>query len=127
MVRECRPDDIGISVSYPLPGTKFYENVKIQLGEKTNWTDSDDLAMLYQGHFVEDFYRVLHHRVHQEYRARKAWRDVTTALKNPSTLRPGHVRQAVSIPVNLARLIESSLKLKKLAQVPNDSLSFYPG
>ncbi|MCK6583265.1 MAG: B12-binding domain-containing radical SAM protein, partial [Anaerolineales bacterium] len=33
MVRECMPDDIGISVSYPLPGTKFYERVKLELGE----------------------------------------------------------------------------------------------
>lgn len=122
MVRDCNPDNIGISVSYPLPGTKFYENVKMQLGEKTNWLDSDDLAMLYKGPFVQDFYRVLHHRVHHEFRARKAWQSVTAALKNPASLRPGHARQAASIPVNLARLVKSSTKLKKLAQVPNDTL-----
>ena len=34
LVEEARPDDIGVSVSYPLPGTKFYEIVKQQLGEK---------------------------------------------------------------------------------------------
>ena len=28
MIRECMPEDIGISVSYPLPGTVFYERVK---------------------------------------------------------------------------------------------------
>ena len=28
LVRECAPDDIGISVSYPLPGTPFYERVR---------------------------------------------------------------------------------------------------
>jgi anaerobic magnesium-protoporphyrin IX monomethyl ester cyclase len=123
MVRECQPDNIGISVSYPLPGTKFHETVKIQLGDKTNWVDSDDLAMLYQGPFIEDFYRVLHHRVHHEFRARQAWRRVTNALKRPATLRPGHVWQAVSVPVNLARLIKSSTKLKKLANVPHDSVS----
>ena len=123
MVRECAPDDIGISVSYPLPGTKFYENIKIQLGEKTNWVDSDDLAMLYQGPFIEEFYRVLHHRIHQEFRARKAWRNITVALKKPNTLQPNHIRQAISIPVNLARLVKSSLKLRKLARVSNDSLS----
>ena len=122
MVRECQPDNIGISVSYPLPGTKFYENVKIQLGEKTNWLHSDDLDMLYRGPFVTDFYRVLHHRVHHEYRARKAWRKVTAALKNPTTLHPAHLRQAVSIPVNLARLVRSSTKLKKLAKVPHDEM-----
>ena len=28
MVREIEPDDIGVSVSYPLPGTTFYERVR---------------------------------------------------------------------------------------------------
>ena len=73
MVRECMPDDIGISVSYPLPGTKFYERVKLDLGEKQNWVDSDDLAMLYRGTFPQEFYRILHGRVHHEFRLRKAW------------------------------------------------------
>jgi anaerobic magnesium-protoporphyrin IX monomethyl ester cyclase len=120
MVRECQPDDIGISVSYPLPGTKFYENVKLQLGDKTNWLDSDDLDMLYQGPFVTDFYRVLHHRVHHEFRARKAWHSLVKGLRYPATLRLYHLRQAVSIPVNLARLVRSSVRLKKLAQIPHD-------
>ncbi len=44
LVAQAAPDDIGVSVSYPLPGTKFYEKVKAQLGKKTNWQDSDDLA-----------------------------------------------------------------------------------
>lgn len=74
MVRECMPDDIGISVSYPLPGTKFYERVKMELGEKQNWVDSDDLAMLYHGPFPQEFYRILHGRVHHEFRLRKAWK-----------------------------------------------------
>ena len=39
MVRDCMPDDIGISVSYPLPGTKFFERVKMELGDKQNWID----------------------------------------------------------------------------------------
>lgn len=123
MVRECQPDDIGISVSYPLPGTKFHENVKIQLGEKTNWLHSDDLAMLYQGPFIQDFYRELHHRVHHEFRARKAWHKVTGVMAQPAQVRPHHLRQAMSIPLNLARLVKSSARLKKLAQVPHDSLS----
>ena len=74
MVRECMPDDIGISVSYPLPGTKFYERVKLDLGEKKNWVDSDDLAMLYHGPFPQEFYRILHGRVHHEFRLRMAWK-----------------------------------------------------
>src|SRR5580692_3210610 len=43
LVRELAPDEIGISVSYPLPGTKFHQRVRDRLGEKRNWTQSDDL------------------------------------------------------------------------------------
>ncbi|MDW8327378.1 MAG: radical SAM protein [Anaerolineales bacterium] len=73
LVRECAPDDIGISVSYPLPGTKFYERVKLELGAKQNWEDSNDLAMLYRGPFPTPFYRALHRLVHAEHRLAK-WR-----------------------------------------------------
>jgi len=90
MVRETLPDDIGISVSYPLPGTKFYERVKAQLGDKQNWTDSDDLALLYHGPFPQEFYRVLHRVVHAEFRMRKAW----LAIKRGHI----HLRTIASIP-----------------------------
>ena len=74
MVRDCAPDDIGVSVSYPLPGTRFYEAVRMELGEKQNWDDSSDLAMLYQGPFSTAFYRQLHSLLHHDFRLRKAWR-----------------------------------------------------
>ncbi|MCC6568132.1 MAG: radical SAM protein, partial [Anaerolineales bacterium] len=99
MVRECSPDDIGISVSYPLPGTKFYERVKLEVGEKQNWVDSEDLAMLYRGPFPTEFYRVLHGLVHYEFRAWKA-------LRQPS------LRGLVNIPRNLAGLLRSEAKLR---------------
>ena len=60
MVRDCQPDDIGMSVSYPLPGTKFHNNVKLQLGDKQNWVDSADLEMMYQGPFTTAIHRQLH-------------------------------------------------------------------
>ncbi len=71
MVRDCQPDDIGISVSYPLPGTKFFERVKLELGEKQNWIDSDDLAMMYHGTYSSEFYRVLYRVTHYEFRLRR--------------------------------------------------------
>jgi radical SAM superfamily enzyme YgiQ (UPF0313 family) len=85
MVRSCAPDDIGISVSYPLPGTKFFERVKMELGDKQNWADSNDLAMLYRGPFPQHFYQVLHGRVHHEFRLRTAWRrrDWKNLLRTP--------------------------------------------
>jgi anaerobic magnesium-protoporphyrin IX monomethyl ester cyclase len=72
LVRDCAPDDIGISVSYPLPGTRFFERVKGQLGAKQNWEDSSDLAMMYEGPYPTGFYRALHGVVHAEFRAQKA-------------------------------------------------------
>lgn len=72
MVRECAPDDIGVAVSYPLPGTPFFERVKHDLGDKQNWADSNDLALLYHGPYPAEFYRILYRRVHHEFRLRHA-------------------------------------------------------
>lgn len=66
LVRETRPDDIGVSVSYPLPGTKFYERVREELGEKKNWVDSDDLSVMFTGTYTNDFYRALRDALHAE-------------------------------------------------------------
>lgn len=66
LVRDTRPDDIGVSVSYPLPGTKFFDRVHAQLGEKTNWSDSEDLAMMFQGAYTNEFYRALHDALHAQ-------------------------------------------------------------
>jgi anaerobic magnesium-protoporphyrin IX monomethyl ester cyclase len=66
LIRETRPDDIGVSVSYPLPGTAFYDRVREQLGPKTNWEDSEDLAMMFKGTYTSEFYRAIHDALHAE-------------------------------------------------------------
>jgi anaerobic magnesium-protoporphyrin IX monomethyl ester cyclase len=66
LVRDAQPDDIGVSVSYPLPGTPFYRSVVDQLGPKTNWEDSDDLAMIFKGAYTSEFYQTLHDALHCE-------------------------------------------------------------
>ncbi|AUC77152.1 B12-binding domain-containing radical SAM protein [Olleya sp. Bg11-27] len=68
MIKELVPDNIGISVSYPLPGTKFYDKVKDDLQLKANWADSDELAMMFKGTFNSKYYKKLHRFVHKEYR-----------------------------------------------------------
>jgi anaerobic magnesium-protoporphyrin IX monomethyl ester cyclase len=65
-VRETRPDDIGISFSYPLPGTVFYERVQAQLGQKRNWTDSDDLCIMFKAAYNTEFYRAVREALHAE-------------------------------------------------------------
>lgn len=71
MVKELKPDNIGISVSYPLPGTVFYERVKDDLLSKANWTDSDDFEMMFQGTYTSNYYRKLQRYVHKEFRISK--------------------------------------------------------
>lgn len=72
MLLDFMPDDIGVSVSYPLPGTKFYDKVKSQLSQKANWEDSDDLALMFQNTFNQDYYKVLHRYVHKVFRSAQA-------------------------------------------------------
>jgi anaerobic magnesium-protoporphyrin IX monomethyl ester cyclase len=80
VVRETQPDDIGVSVCYPLPGTKLYQTVAAQLGAKSNWSDSADLAMMFRGTYSSDFYRALARALHLEVRkeagAENAWLEV---------------------------------------------------
>lgn len=68
LLKRTIPDDVGISVSYPLPGTAFFDKVKEQLQEKTNWTDSDELALMFTNTYSPDFYKQLHRYVHAYYR-----------------------------------------------------------
>ncbi len=126
MVRDCQPDDVGISVSYPLPGTKFHARVKEELGTKQNWQDSSDLAMLYQGPFVTEFYRQLHTVVHREFRARKHWAALRETARQPWRLRPSHARQAAAMVYNVLRLPLERRRLNQLEQVPVSAVGPLP-
>jgi anaerobic magnesium-protoporphyrin IX monomethyl ester cyclase len=66
LVDEARPDDVGVSVSYPLPGTRFYEQVKEQLGSKTHWQESSDLEMMFSGTYISEFYRAVRNLLHDQ-------------------------------------------------------------
>ena len=89
LVRDTRPDDIGVSVSYPLPGTKFFEGVKAQLGEKTNWSDSEDLSMMFQGAYTNEFYRALHDALHAQV-------DSWNSIRSKAIQKERHEREEVN-------------------------------
>lgn len=72
MLFKMMPYDIGVSVSYPLPGTKFHETVKSQLQEKANWTDSDELLLMYKSTYSPEFYKKLHRFIHKRFRQKQA-------------------------------------------------------
>jgi anaerobic magnesium-protoporphyrin IX monomethyl ester cyclase len=78
LIEEACPDDIGVSVSYPLPGTRFYEQVKEQLGGKTHWSESDDLAMMFHGSYRSEFYRAIRDLLHDQVSASGVTKELRT-------------------------------------------------
>jgi anaerobic magnesium-protoporphyrin IX monomethyl ester cyclase len=66
LLEAARPDEIGVSVSYPLPGTKFYDLVKAQMLAKTHWHESNDLDMMFRGTYISDFYRSVRNLLHDQ-------------------------------------------------------------
>lgn len=77
-VRRTRPDDIGVSLSYPLPGTVFYQRVQSQLGSKRNWADSDDLCVMFHAAYSTEFYRAVRDALHAEV---ISWREPESRAK----------------------------------------------
>ncbi|MFQ5742197.1 MAG: B12-binding domain-containing radical SAM protein [Acidobacteriota bacterium] len=130
LVRQCAPDEIGISVSYPLPGTKFYERVKGQLEEKRNWVDSDDLEMIFVGPFGTAFYRKLHLVVQKEFRCGKAAGDLWAAIRHPSKLRDRGLRwllhRLAAAAFHLSTLPIERLRLRRLGHLPHPRATALP-
>jgi len=90
MVRQLVPDDIGISVSYPLPGTRYHETMSARMGEKRNWIQSNDLDPLIPGRFSAGFYRTLSSLVHAELRVVRGAHELASLVRHP--LRRGNRR-----------------------------------
>ena len=101
LIKRLKPDDIGISVSYPLPGTKFYEKVKSQFSGKENWTDSNDLDMMFAGTFSQEYYKKLHSYTHKVFQRAKGIEAIKDMFKNPLTINKTKIRQALKTPFYL--------------------------
>ena len=114
MVLDLMPEEIGISVSYPLPGTKFYEKVKEQLKEKANWTDSDELALMYKSTFSPSYYRKLHRYVHKVYRRRQSLFNLKNIIFNPLKTNRKKIRSALSSLYYIPASFVDSIVLRKL-------------
>ncbi|MES1226077.1 MAG: radical SAM protein, partial [Bacteroidota bacterium] len=97
MINELLPYEIGISVSYPLPGTIFYDKVKTQLREKANWTDSDDLTLMFRNTYAPAFYKQLHRYVHKIYRQHVAIETIRNIFIKPASLSFYKIKKAISL------------------------------
>ncbi len=115
MLGQVMPDEIGVSVSYPLPGTPFYEQVRAQLGAKTNWTDSDDLDLLHPGQYSADDYRLLHHYTHMLFRTRHGLRHMRALLRRPWSATRASLRGAATTAYFAPAAALDALRLRRLA------------
>jgi anaerobic magnesium-protoporphyrin IX monomethyl ester cyclase len=119
LAREIEPADIGVSVSYPLPGTRFYDRVRDDLGAKQNWVDSSDLSTMYKATYEPDVYRRVHGLVHHEFRARKSANALSALARSPWDVRPAHVRRAASWIYNRAALAIKRRQVLNLRHEPS--------
>jgi anaerobic magnesium-protoporphyrin IX monomethyl ester cyclase len=115
MVKDLRPDDIGISVSYPLPGTKFFETVKSDLTQKQNWIDSDDLAMMYRSTFSPAYYRRLHRYVHKIFRIRQGFAFLGELMRVHTVPTRKHLKRIASLAWYLPAVIVDRVLLSGAA------------
>jgi anaerobic magnesium-protoporphyrin IX monomethyl ester cyclase len=114
MVLDLMPEEIGISVSYPLPGTKFYDILKDQLINKTNWTDSDELVLMYKGTFSPSYYKKLHRYVHKVYRRKQGLLNLKNILLNPFNANRKKIRSALALAYYSPMSFIDSVQLKRL-------------
>ncbi len=115
MIKKLVPHNIGVSVSYPLPGTKFYDKVKDDLKLKANWTDSDDLAMMFKGTYSTKFYRKLQRYVHKEYRISQAFDNLKSLFNNPLQLSTQQWRSFALLGYYIPSAFVDKLQLKKMS------------
>ena len=114
MINRLLPSEIGISVSYPLPGTGFYEKVKTELKEKANWTDSDEMMLMFKNTYQPEFYKRLHHYVHTNYRKHIAWTNIVQLFVHPFKTNLSVLKKACSAVYYLPASYIERIKLKKL-------------
>jgi radical SAM superfamily enzyme YgiQ (UPF0313 family) len=117
MINSLLPDSLGISVSYPLPGTAFFERVKADLKSKANWTDSDELKIMFRNAYHPAFYKQLHRYVHLSYRWHLALQQIKKMLARPAAVRRAGVRQAASIAWYGPASLWGLMKLHKLEKL----------
>ncbi|AXY75684.1 radical SAM protein [Paraflavitalea soli] len=115
MITEMMPAELGISVSYPLPGTLFYERVKNELQGKANWTDSDELQLMFKNTYPPAFYKKLHRHVHHIFRTRQGWLIFRKALKNPFALKLADYKKVIAACFYLPHVFIGRLQLKQLS------------
>ncbi len=119
MINELLPHEIGISVSYPLPGTLFYEKVKSDLVSKSNWTDSDELQLMFRNTYQPAFYKQLHRYVHKSYRMHLALASIKKIFTHPGSVTRQKLKKAASALYYIPASFLALQKLQQLEKTPS--------
>jgi anaerobic magnesium-protoporphyrin IX monomethyl ester cyclase len=88
------------------------------MGEKQNWRDSDDLAMMYRGPFSTAFYRSLYRVVHKEFRIRR--------LRDGRGRHGGRLRRLAALAYHGATLPFARARMERDARLPHRGLGPLP-
>ncbi len=117
MLLDLMPFDVGISISYPLPGTKFYNIVKKDLLKKSNWDDSDDLSLMFGNNYSSKYYKKLHRYIHKVFRKEQGKIFIKKFIKNPFSLNSSQFRRALTTFYYQVQIPLVNFQLKKLQKI----------
>lgn len=114
MVRDLKPDEIGVSVSYPHPGTGFYARVAEGL-KGQSWGASMDNKPLFEAPYRDAFYTAAKEVLRSEHSAGRAGVMLRGFLRHPDA---GGARKLAGALFHRARLPWVTRRMRDLAQ-PN--------
>ncbi|MFI5151915.1 MAG: B12-binding domain-containing radical SAM protein [Chitinophagales bacterium] len=118
MINKLLPYEIGISVSYPLPGTAFYEKVKSDLQHKANWSDSDELQLMFRNTYQPAFYKQLHRYVHKSYRKHIGLENLKNLIIHPLAMTPRMIKKVLSLAYYFPAAALARHQLNTLEKAP---------
>ena len=85
--------------------------------QKSNWTDSDELALMFHNTYQPSFYKHLHRYVHKNFRKHIAYRNLQYLVKRPLQANRNILRKALSTLYLIPSVFISELKLKQLEKL----------
>ncbi|MCB9778460.1 MAG: B12-binding domain-containing radical SAM protein [Alphaproteobacteria bacterium] len=116
MVGRLKPDAIGVSVSYPLPGTPFHERVAPYLRD-THWQASMDNRPLFETPYEQPFYDAAKRVIQHQHAAAGGRRAARAFLDRPDRDR---TRTLIAAVAHAAALPWARRRMRRAA-VPNAS------
>ncbi len=111
LIARLRPEEIGVSVSYPMPGTAFYERVKASMGA-SNWETSMDNRTLFEAPYDQAFYAAAKELLRSTHSASRRRAVLKAFLQDPG---PEHARRVLGAAWHTLRRPVVEARMSRLA------------